>query len=1319
MAAARERNNDNTTATNPYDDASGGGGFGKFRKRPFRKPHTTPYDRPTTALRNPSLANDTNGWLSKLVDPAHRLITSGAHMLFGSVFRKRLPPPPPPQPPESEANVDRQQEAVRKDSRVVQESAVNGIDYPASSSDRGGVTDLELILKQKTFTKSEIDRLTSLLQSRTVDRPLVSQEKNSEVIPSQPVLSQDRKEVQVTPVKDNRMERYDVATPIASSSVLDEDVATPAELAKAYMGSRPSKVSPPVLGLRSRGIGEDSVAQVNRPFPSKSPVVPRSSVRGVSLENGFMTPRSRGRSAIYNMPRTPYSRLHLTSTLQGTESGIDGFGASSSSSQSMWENGRFSGSKQGALKRRSSVFDNDIGSVGPIRRIRQKSNLLPSSGMLSIRGNDIASDAAKHPSSSQKEALRSETLTENVDNRIHGSGTSSVPSKSSEMASKILQQMAVIVPSRDKSPSKLSPSMLRGPALRSLDNVQSSKFLETIQDNNKLDVKHGGSLPHTQKSVFQKEDKVQGNGTAKPLVAYKSASSLNGVDPAILLNKSEPDFKSTSPPGLKSVVQASPPKKRAFQMSAHEDFLELDDDDHSEKTPSAILSTEKEKVGGAVVQNKSTSPEATVLMKPTSRPEGQYQSISMLNQKAPGASDKFTVADKNTALAVAAASLSGENHEAGTSMKASPPKEPNLDAPILSFGKKAVAPKESNGFPATFDFNSKASVPASTLPMGTMFGISSDNKSNNSSSLSFNAFNTTKTMPKEPESDKAEDRNNLKAGVFFSSAETAPSGMSTSSASTTSAFLFNGMPSNASVTNGAIPTPSVSDRPLFSNTISSQSPIGGSTEAVFKSNSTAVTTTASNVNGSSNNLSISTSTPSFVSGSVFNFGASAVPSVSTLATPAASGGELTESKAKETSFGNLKSAPFGSTLSPITSTGASIFSGTSSAIKSTGSGLFDSKSAPTTGSSGIFSFNAGGNTAVSNQSQGFNPFGAASAPASTANPFGAASAPASTANPFGAASAPASTANPFGAASAPASSANPFGAASATASSANPFGATSAPASSANPFGVASTPASSAGTIFSTSSQSIPTQFGSSASAPSFGLTGNTGASSGSSLFSSSTSAANPFGSTTSSTLAAIGSSSFPTPNFGTSFSSSASSTGFAFGATSASGATNASTSTAPMMFGSSGSVFNFGSAANATPPPQPVFSSTPSSPYVFGGNNDQMNMEDSMAEDTVQATTSTASVFGQQPVTTPPSFVFGSATPAGGNQFAPSGASGANPFQFGGQPNLAAPQNPSPFQASGSLEFNTGGSFSLGTGGGDKSNRKFVRVSRKNPRKK
>lgn len=80
------------------------------------------------------------------------------------------------------------------------------------------------------------------------------------------------------------------------------------------MGSRPSEVTPSMLGLRGQAGREDSVFLNRTPFPQKSPTM--SLVTKPSgqrpLENGFVTPRSRGRSAVYSMARTPYSRPQST-----------------------------------------------------------------------------------------------------------------------------------------------------------------------------------------------------------------------------------------------------------------------------------------------------------------------------------------------------------------------------------------------------------------------------------------------------------------------------------------------------------------------------------------------------------------------------------------------------------------------------------------------------------------------------------------------------------------------------------------------------------------------------------------------------------------------------------------------------------------------------------------------------------------------------------------------------------------------------------------------------------------------------------------------
>lgn len=101
--------------------------------------------------------------------------------------------------------------------------------------------------------------------------------------------------------------------------MVENNIASPAELAKAYMGSRPSQVSPSLLGMRNQLGKEGTGLLTDTLIPSKSPIMSlakRSSLSRSDAENGFITPRSRGRSAIYTMARTPYSRVHPTSRLK-------------------------------------------------------------------------------------------------------------------------------------------------------------------------------------------------------------------------------------------------------------------------------------------------------------------------------------------------------------------------------------------------------------------------------------------------------------------------------------------------------------------------------------------------------------------------------------------------------------------------------------------------------------------------------------------------------------------------------------------------------------------------------------------------------------------------------------------------------------------------------------------------------------------------------------------------------------------------------------------------------------------------------------------
>ncbi|XVF24616.1 hypothetical protein REPUB_Repub13aG0142600 [Reevesia pubescens] len=1309
MATARE-------ASNPYDGGLGAGG--KFRKRPFRRTtQSTPYDRPASVIRNPSGTVDRNGWLSKLVDPAHRLIASSAHRLFASVFRKRLPPPP--LAPESETNQEARENPPEATSTVppVVQGAVMGCENPSNHTDEGGVAELEDILKQKTFTRSEIDRLTSLLRSRTVDFPGGNEEKSSEV---KPVVSHDRKEeFPKTPVRENGTQNHLISTPVVKSTVLDEDVASPADLAKAYMGSRPSKVSVSMLRLQNQVPSRDSALLSNKIFPSKSPtmsLVPRSSGHVGSLGNSFMTPRSRGRSAIYSMARTPYSRVNSAAVLKSAGPAGDAFGGpslSSSSSQSAWEQNRISGSRQGVLKRRSSVLDNDIGSIGPIRRIRQKSNLL-SSKNLSLPSS--AGPLSAHVAGTTSAGL--DTLAENGDNNsTPGTRFTPVPSKSSEMASKILQQLDKLVSPGDKSPTKLSPSMLRGQALKSLDNVDSSKFLENMHDMDKLSGSHT-ALSDFQDSWSHKRDKVKENGsTALVALPDTLVPAVNGVDTnSLIKDNNVPSVKAATSTVIKSILQPQQ-KRQAFQMSAHEDYLDLDEDDYPSGAASATLGEGIERLDNCVMGSKSAAPEA-VVEQPSSLSEVKPISSSAFNQKPDlRTSDGSAVVEKNAGITfpvVQEATSSVQSalfvsQSTSTANKDAASKESNAPSLMPSIGEKVAPAKQSDAALPTFGFASTNVGEVSSVSGSSSVKItkSADQKVENSTSFATTAPGKTNYLL-----DKTDKENTLN-GTFFRTPETAtPSAVSTS-VSAGSIFKFSALANSSTSNNGSLasspfsfssPTPSV----LPNNGQSSSSSSTGYVSVTTNSDISAAATTSATANATiscTGSPFLEASVPSFPAGPVFKFASSPDPSTS-VSTLSATSVEVTEAKTMDTHIGNVASVPFGST-SAFTSSGSSICGGTSE-VTGTASSTSGCTTAAIT-SSGNSSF-SGISSTVANSGSGF--FSSTfSTLTSTDNAiFGGSSATTGTSrNIFGGTSLSTSTGNSI------------FSTTSAiTRTESNIFGF-NAPAASAsttltqvlNPF----TQASVAGTGIGSSTQSMPIQFSSSASSPSFGVAGNSTFSSGSLVFGSSASVAKPFGpgaatfgmsSSSSETNSLSSSSGIASATFGSDWQApktpilGSSSSGFSF----ASSASVSAPSSAPTIFGSStgassSSIFSFTSAAGATPSQPPVFGNT-SPGLVFGStpssNNDQM--EDSMAEDTVQASP-IVPLFGQQPISPASGFVFGASNP-----------SGAGSFQFGGQPSIATPQNPSPFQASGSLELG-GGSFSLGTGGSDKSARKFVKVRR------
>ncbi|OIW01468.1 hypothetical protein TanjilG_19394 [Lupinus angustifolius] len=1287
MATARQEN--------PYETGGCGGeaGFGKSRKRPFRRSQTTPYDRPATSLRNP---NKNNGWLSKVVDPAQRFIAYSASKLFSSVFRKRLPPPSSEAVHEVRDNHQEATVFVANDFSAIFES-----DVQVNTSDGGESTDLEKLLKQKTFTGEEINHLTALMHSRTVESALREEGKRAEVVlPSDPVLHSNLKnDYPKTPEPENGIQNRVLSYPYVTTNAPIEDVASPAELAKAYMGSRPSKVSPSMLRLRSLP-REDQALLKSQHFTSNSPImsiVPRATTSLARVhDNGFLTPRSRGRSAIYSMARTPYARAYPSSTL-----GVGvALGEPSSSAQYALDHDMLSRSKQGALKRRSSVLQNDIGSFGPIRRIRHKSNLLSSKGLalhhsdspLSIARSSDGTDTAQQPSySTQKPILLGEVKqshmklsAENIDDRKPTASFPPLPSRSSEMASKILQQLDKLVSPKeksfesrlsilnDKSPMKLSSSMLRGQALRSMETVDSSKFLDNIQEN-ELDGTLGNSSASAEKLSSQ-IDKVE-NGPLKLVASTDgSVSVINDADATVQRQQ----VISIAKLGHSSLTKpiSYPHKKRAFHISAHEDYLEMDEDAYPNGAASSFPLSGKETTGSTAVADKTT---ATSLQKPLGSAivmpsnnfavDGKPHVCTVDGVKVDVLTSRTCSISDLTKPVIAAATVATQTNIG--SDKSAPPNGSLANPPIFNFGKKVVPsmeptaanspPKESTNSGPVFGLEKVVSpkepgadaslvnfrinknvVNVPQVPFtfsssvggdfnGVKFGAASD--SNLKSSISSTTVTSVvDSIPKVLQSDDADA--DAKTNTITAASEVAVSSAALTPLSTSpmNVFTFD----NSSNQNGPVAlSPSfssslpsmVTNKSTSLNMFSSSSLAASSSSYITEtaaSTSISLTTStpaviaSSNINSSTPEVASPSSTPS-----IFKFGSTPPPSTG-LPISSTSGSEPVETK-KDTGIGILGSTSFGSSSAAVGSTG-----------------------------SGIFGFSSSAMTTVNSQSQ------------------------------------------------------------------VSAFGTTSDSVSGAM------APPATSGFASSTKIQSVAS--GSSASSPLFGFTGNTSFSSGSSLFPSSNPATNifnsgtPFGQSTTAfsseanpvssnsgkSSTPFGLSSWQSTSFGSSFNSpSSSSPGFSFGAASV-----ASTSS-PMMFGSTTSAssapqFSFTSAAPTTNLQSAFGSSSPVS--AFGSapvNNDQMGTEDSMAEDTVQATPPVTPAFGQQPAPPQSNFVFGAPTPTG-----------VSPFQFSSQQS-SAPPNPSPFQATGSVEFNSGGSFSLGPGGSDKSGRKIVRVNRNKLRKK
>ncbi|PHT60408.1 hypothetical protein CQW23_02771 [Capsicum baccatum] len=1323
------------TATASSSGYENDGVGGKFRRWPFsRNGKTTPYDRPLTALRSRS-------WVKKLVlDPATKLISYGAQRSEGSAF-----------------------------------------------------SELEQLLKQKTFSRFRC----STCLSNVNFLPLLH-------VPS-PGLFLLLHLMRIFILINNRkLEAITLMLLLpglgSMVKVPKRNVASPAELAKAYIGTRPSKASPSFLSSQSQVVRDTPLlknAAYSQNLPITSVTTNTAGVVGVRA-NGFTTRRSCGRSAIYHMARTPYSRLHQTDDQMACSSTYSAYSGTSLSESVLKHDGYF-GSKQ-LVKRRSSDLEDDIGSIGPIRRTRQKPNLLSHATSRPSPGAGAASAAADVPT-----------------------GYVHIPPKPSETAAKLLEHLENLTPKekssesrlvagKAKTPKKSTPNMLRGQALKSLESLDSPKLLQSAQESHKLENWSTVVPTNAHDSSLQKQDKME---------QHRQNESING---SIVVAKNNEKISLEDAQHVQQGVEAAeslnkesstrPQKKHAFRMSALELFCFYEDINSAELASQLVEGRDKMGVSDAEKKPLSTD---EVLNKPA----------AVFETKATvGISKK-----RNDMEALDAAVINVNNT---SFLPNSNPLTPEVVPP--SFG--ADKSKEPSGGKVPALLFSSSSPPSVLRP-------------ESSSSLSNPALGLAGASSKLFESD-----NSQKDGKSNGKIEPLSSGFSPST-------LFASPSSTSSFSNGQFaPSPAISSTSFLTSSNSPKDVPSGSSSEVAPSTSisAAVGSTTGNCITSGGGLFGFAAVSSVSTESLISSGPSEVPPiVSTLSTTLSTtfSADNADLKTKATSFGNFNSSsPFASSSFASASPGNSSFGFSSSgmstvtttSIQSQGS-LFSTGAqslvsvqtslagsdntrvsqsvpahfgSPTTlpkvRNSGMTSFSSVGSSSsntglVSAAASASNPVGSSAAtfgnfsfgtsssasstmvasvgPGSgTTQPvfaFGASPAVSAATSALATSSNATSAMFSFGVNSSsssakaidtstrPSPSTFNFGDSSSasslnnvsTSNSAAPgifsFGGGSSASSTdtistsinATPaifsFGGSSS-ASSTNTV-STSTSAIPGMFsfGGSSSASStntvststsatpgmfsfgasssvsstntvststnatpsiFSLGDSSSVSSANAVNASSIVGSNPFAFSASSaspqtsSTAGIFSSNWQapkSPGFGSPFSS-ATPTVFGFGASSSSFA--APTTTAA-VFGStpstpSGPAFPFGSTSLTNSSPQPIFGNSNSPFTASPGNNNQMNMEDSMAEDTMNAS-SPAFAFSQPSVSpSPGGFGFGS-TP--------------NQLQFGSQLNQTVAQNPSPFAASGS--FGGGGSFSLGSNDPDKSGRKIVKVSRNKNRKK
>nr|GLL27333.1 nuclear pore complex protein NUP1-like isoform X1 [Ipomoea trifida] len=359
------------------------GAGGKLKNPPSRKPPASPYARPPAT---PATRIGSNGWLSRLVDPAYQLISSSATRIFPSFFSKS-PSDVPPLLPIAQSNgvevaevipnsrdeenctpchVSRSTEGI---GASVQFDTLKKItecerleqEKPEISDDDSVVSRIEQLMKGKAFSRDEIIHLIEILNSK-VDEQENNQKCMTAERDNERVLLLHETPRQLSERKLENMTRAlpGPSTPISESSV-PEVSGSPIDIARAYMGSQ----------ISYQTLGPNFVLIKDEPDPvndicASEPVITSPSSKPSTSWPGALVPEQPGRFGFHEFSRTPYSRTLLSKSRTKSqadsrclESSVKPFPQSQTS-------------QYGQVRTKSDVYDYGYGSAGPIRRIRNR-----------------------------------------------------------------------------------------------------------------------------------------------------------------------------------------------------------------------------------------------------------------------------------------------------------------------------------------------------------------------------------------------------------------------------------------------------------------------------------------------------------------------------------------------------------------------------------------------------------------------------------------------------------------------------------------------------------------------------------------------------------------------------------------------------------------------------------------------------------------------------------------------------------------------------------------------------------------------------------